>query len=624
MKKGKKPLSLLLAALLLGATVAGAAACSGADENLADLIVTTDTASPQETDPATNGVTDPVTEPATEEVTDLSTAPETEAETDPATETEPEAQPPTDEGPIPEDGVQRPISKVTILPGDSPEEAHAAAELTKYLEMKGVTMVEDGYAIRLQIDPTMAEDSYRIAVFRKNKDGTTITGGNGRGVLYGVYRFLEEQAGIRFFTPDLEVVPEGSMVITTGVVEYEPFFELRQLDSFSSARDADWCVKMGLNRGATVIPEEMGGEWSYYLFVHSMCEVTGTPHTVQPCLTDPAILEYAKNYVRTILETKPKARIISISQNDNTEYCKCESCAAVDAEEGSPAGTLLRFINAIAADIAEDYPDVIVDTLAYQYTQPAPKITKPLPNVCVRLCPVHSCAIHTFDDPECNENQRFAADLVAWSKICNRLYIWDYTTSYSYYIPTYENLLSIRDKMRFYADHNVKGMFPEGNYQSVSGEFGELRSYLLAKLMQNPYMTEKEYNTVMNEFLKAYYGEGWRYVRAYIEQICHDSDNACRAFYFHPLLTHTADWYRDMEPIFDHMWDKAEEMAGDRLEYVQRSRLQWRYIKLMYAPNEEEAQKFVEDVTAAGIYWSEGRATLPDGVDMSKPIHEWY
>ena len=562
---------------------------------------------------------------ATEEATARETEPADTAETaetaETAVETEPETQPVIDMGPMPEEGLERSLSNVAIVAGDSSTETYAAAELTKYLEMCGVSIVEDGYPIKINIDPDMGEDSYRIKIFRKAKDGTTIEGGN-RGVIYGAYRLLEE-LGFRFFTPELEVIPEGRLSLHTGVIEYEPIFEMRQLDSFTSARDAAWCLKNGLNRGATTIPEEMGGEWSYYLFVHSMCEVTGTPWETQPCLTDPAILEYAKAYVRNILETRPKARIISISQNDNWNYCKCENCAAIDAEEGSPAGTLLRFINAIAADIAEDYPDVIVDTLAYQYTQTAPKITKPLPNVCVRLCPLHSCSIHNFEDPDCSENHKFAKDLIEWSQICDRLYIWDYTTSYAFYIPIYENLFSIRDKMRFYAEHSVKGMYPEGNYESPSGEFGELRSYLQAKLMQDPYMTDREYDVHMDEFMKAYYGEGWEFIRAYIELICRNQDSGCRAFYFEPFTIHDANWYRSMEDTFDLLWDKAEELAEDRLPYVQRSRIQWRYIKLMFDPNEEVAKKFVEDVTAAGIRWRESLPALPDGLDMSRPIHQW-
>ena len=58
--------------------------------------------------------------------------------------------------------------------------------------------------------------------------------------------------------------------------------------------------------------------------------------------------------------------------------------------------------------------------------------------------------------------------------------------------------------MRFLAEHGVKGIYPQGNHQSVSGEFGELHCYLLAKLMQNPFMTEEEYQSHINEFLAAY------------------------------------------------------------------------------------------------------------------------
>ena len=80
-----------------------------------------------------------------------------------------------------------------------------------------------------------------------------------------------------------------------------------------------------------------------------------------------------------------------------------------------------------------------------------------------------------------------------------------------------------------------------------------------------------------------------------------------------------------MEPAFEDWWSKAEEMAGDRVDAVKRSRLQWRYIKLMLHPNEEEARQFVADVTAAGVAWGEGDLhRLPDDVDFSKPPHEWF
>ena len=528
-----------------------------------------------------------------------------------------------------EEGVTRAISTVYVATDDTPAGAYAASELKEYLGKKGVTFSESadqGYHINLVIDESLPDDGYTIVVNRKNKEGTVISGGNSRGVLYGVYRFLEEQAGIRFYTPDLEVVPAGGLTITTGVTEYTPVFELRQIDWYAVRNNPDWCAKNGINFSHWYgeFSEEIGGSWNYGSFVHTMSGLTGCPSDSQPCLTDPENLQKAIAAVRRILQENPGIDIVSVSQNDNQNYCRCESCAAMDAEEGSPAGTLLRFVNAVAADIAEDYPDVVIDTLAYQYTRKAPSVTKPLPNVCIRLCSIECCFTHSLADSTCTENLSFRNDVIAWSQICDRIYVWDYTTNYSYYIPTFPNFHILRDNMRFFAEHNVKGMFPEGNYSSTSGEFGELRTYLLAKLMMDPYMTAGEYYGYMDEFLQAYYGDGWMYIRAYIDYACGEAVSAHSSIRSNPFELVPEEKYAAMEETIELWWNKAEELAGDRLAAVQRSRLQWRYIQLMLHPNEEAAKVFVADVKAAGVYWNEWRTTeLPEGANLTLPPDHW-
>ena len=536
----------------------------------------------------------------------------------------------TETMPLPEEGIQRALSAVIITTGDSPAETHAAAELAKYLGMMGVSITDNGYRITLRINPDMTDDSYRILVFQEDNDGTVITGGNGRGVIYGIYRFLEDQAGVRFFTPTLEIVPDSGLTITTGTTEFEPVFVKRTIDWYPNRTSQDWMVKNGINDCAWygVFSENVGKSWnSSVLAQHTLGTLTGTGGgaSPNPCLTDPENLQKAIAYVRRVLKENPGLTGVSVSQNDNNSHCQCARCAAIDAEEGSPAGTMLRFVNAVAADIAEDYPHVMVDTFAYMYTQTTPKITKPLPNVAVRLCSIRCHFTHPISDDTCERTSTFNRDLIEWSKICNNIFIWDYSTNYRYCIPTFANLQVIRENMRYFADHNVTGMFPEGNYFSASGEFGELRAYLLAKLMMDPYMTTRKYNQLMNEFLAAYYGKGWQYIRAYIDATSARAADGCQSIYGDPFAAIGEDTYRAMEDSFEHWWDKAEELAGERLEYVQRSRLQWRYIRLMLHPDQEEALTFISDVTAAGIAWGEGNLqTLPADADLSKPPHQWF
>ncbi|NLE13953.1 MAG: DUF4838 domain-containing protein [Clostridiales bacterium] len=515
------------------------------------------------------------------------------------------------------------ITALKLSAPDTPVGKYAAGEFSKYLEktcgIKPVCCCDcEAFKITLNEDKELSRDSYRICVC--GECGISICGGNGRGILYGVYAFFEKYAGVRYFMPGLETLGEGDIVIDEGF-EFTPPFEYRQSD-WQCGNDFDWCVKNGEN--SRPIPNEMGGHIKYGIFVHSMERLTGTPQSQQPCLSDPAVLERAITEVRGILAADPNITIISVSQNDNYNYCKCEKCAAVDEEEGSHAGTLLRFVNAVADNIRDDYPNVVIDTLAYQYTRHVPSITKPRPNVCIRLCSIECCFAHPLDDRSCPENNAFFNDIIDWNKICDRIYIWDYVTNFSHYIPTFPNFGVLRQNMRFFAEHGVRGMYPEGNYNSPkSGEFGELRCYLLAKLMMNPYMSTVEYYRHMDEFLAAYYGEGWRYIRAYIDFTCAEAAGGHMKIWDPPFSIIPREKYEALEETIDNWWNKAEEMAGDRLEAVKRSRFQWRYIKLMLHPDAVEGRKFREDVEAADVLWNEWRK-LPEKVDYSKEPNRWW
>ena len=517
------------------------------------------------------------------------------------------------------------LTHVTILSGDAPGEVTpaeitAANELTKYLEKRGITVATGGFPITIAIDTTLGEDSYRITAITEGENaGMTITGVNGRGVLDGVYGFLEKYAGLRAYTPTLEVYPtEGDIVIADGtLMEFTPVFEMRVNDWYRWAAGPDtysWCVKNGVNmidgwwEPWDKNDGSLGGAWDYGgLFVHTIGGLTETGGGTDknPCLTDPANLEKAIKNVRARLESRPSTTILSVSQNDTDARCRCANCAAIDAEEGSPAGTLLRFVNAIANDIAADYPNVVVDTLAYDYTQTAPKITRPAENVCIRLCTFHCHFTHPLTDPTCSTNAKFCRDLEEWSKICDNIHIWDYTTNFAFYIPTYANLHVLQQNMQYFAEHNAKGMFPQGNRNSPSGEFGELRAYLLAKLMMNPYMTEEEYYAMMDEFLQAYYGDGWAYIRMYIDKTSEMYEKGCGNMYMHPLNRVPAEEFRTMQAAFNDWWAKAETLADeDRVDNVRRSSLQWRWFLARFDSSLQPA--FEQEIRDRGIYWSEG------------------
>ena len=131
----------------------------------------------------------------------------------------------------------------------------------------------------------------------------------------------------------------------------------------------------------------------------------------------------------------------------------------------------------------------------------------------IRLCSIECCFSHPLNDDGCEDNLAFRNTLKEWAKICKRLYIWDYTTDFAHYLTPFPNLNVLWENVRFFRENNVAGIHEQGNLQARSGEFGELRAYLLAKLLWNPDMERQEYDALMDEFLRDYYGPGWRSLR---------------------------------------------------------------------------------------------------------------
>jgi len=112
-------------------------------------------------------------------------------------------------------------------------------------------------------------------------------------------------------------------------------------------------------------------------------------------------------------------------------------------------------------------------------------------------------------------------------------------------------------------------------------DFCELRYFLLSRLYRNPQMTEDEYRYHMNGFLKAYYGDGWQYLRNYIDKIAELGNSKCHTFHSPTGAYYDYDEVLPYVELLDGYWDKAEAMAtdADQLDHIKFSRLSWTYLK---------------------------------------------
>ena len=188
------------------------------------------------------------------------------------------------------------FSAASVCAGNGAPERYAASELRKYLEKMGIPEGE-GAVITVRTDPAVGRDGYSVSA--KEDGSVTISGGNGRGAIYGVYALLERCAGVRFFMPGVEKLGTGEPEISEDF-SHTPIFEMRQSDWKCGNGSPDWCVKNGINQRD--LPKEMGGNIKYGGFVHTMGGLVGTPWDQQPCFSDPEVLRETIAGVRAILE----------------------------------------------------------------------------------------------------------------------------------------------------------------------------------------------------------------------------------------------------------------------------------------------------------------------------------
>ena len=497
-----------------------------------------------------------------------------------------------------------------------PSERYAAEELQRYLErMSGARLPIVTDAEPMESREILLGDNTRLRKLKWNIDfhklGTDgfalrtdgkrliIAGGRPRGTLYGVYALLEEKLGVRWFTPEFEVVPKLQRVNLPKLDEIQvPALEYREVYWTEMIRDTDFAARHRLNGNHYRLIEKHGGRAAvYFPFVHSLdmlvprelypehpeyfplIDGKRKDGYVQRCLSNPDVLTIAIGRVRQWLKEHPEATIISVSQNDTFNYCQCDRCKALDDAEGSPSASLLRFVNAIAEDVERDSPNVRIDTLAYQYTRKPPKTIRPRRNVIVRLCSIECCFAHPLETCASPEDQRFRDDIIAWQPVAPLLYVWDYTPNFSHYQQPFPNFDALQPNVQFFVKHGVKGLFEQGNYSGGgNGEMEPLRAYLLAKLLWNP---NTDLEKQITEFLNAYYGKAANNVRAYLELLRRQVRE--KGYHAHIYDPPTAPYLSD-EVIngAEKLFDQAEQVAeDDRFRFrVQVARLPIWYLKL--------------------------------------------
>ena len=380
-----------------------------------------------------------------------------------------------------------------------------------------------------------------------------------------------------------------------------------------------------------------------------------------PCLTDGDNIRNIINHVKQLIEEKPNDELFWVSQSDGSAYCKCKNCTDVYRVWGRCA-TYIQLLNFIGEEIKEEHPDVKVVGLAYKYTMFAPKlpdeidqqkyddfvasyegefmppldITSP-ETVALCIATDNSCYSHAIDDPNCQnkgyDNARYDKNFKQFARIVPTLFVWDYLHADAYTHTPFPNIHKIWQNFDYFYRNGVTGTFMQGGTRSYA-DMSELRSYAVSRLNFDPSMTFDEYSECINGFLADYYGDGWTYIREYIdlfEELSYENE-------FHNWLT---SWWNNVmteeqwDENYDHfrdLWETALKLASTDAQKLRVKQgmttmlyveLQMAYHDYQESGKESDLDYFRELNNAYAAHMREVGYRLPDNWAESMDPDNW-
>jgi hypothetical protein len=464
-------------------------------------------------------------------------------------------------------------------------------------------------------------------LIRTSERNLIISGGTEKGLLYGVYTFLEKYSGCRKYSSTYTYLPEKKTIALGPINDLQlPSFEYREshyrdgsdpqyrewhkLDSHGERGDNTSKWGSWVHTFASLLnPVEYGEDhpeyFSYYEGTrHAGIVPSWDGKSVQPesqlCLSNPEVLEIVCKNLQTQIDRNPSALYWSVSQNDNVNYCQCPECVATDLKYASfepgtkwygthanslyspiGSGSVINFIN----KVAERFPDKIISTLAYQYTRVPPKDIVPAKNVNIMLCNIES----PRNVPIQKGDTAFSSDLEGWGKLTDNIIVWDYVIQFSNLISPFPNLYTLKPNIQFFYKNRVSALFEQGN-REIGGEFAELRGYLISKLMWDQ---NADVDWLINDFLTGYYGKASDEIKEYID-ILHknkmDQAGFKLSIFGGPELEKDILLTDSMITVFNKIFDRAENEVSDSpviLDHVKSARLPVYYATLQIARNEK-------------------------------------
>ncbi|MBE6599399.1 MAG: DUF4838 domain-containing protein [Ruminococcaceae bacterium] len=474
---------------------------------------------------------------------------------------------------------------------------------------------------------------------RSHEGKVYIFGATGKGALNGVYDFIEENLGVLWIRADEEIglVYDEMPTVTVQKTDYREKspFEVRgwNLCANNGSGESELVTMRNKLNSVGLLP---AGNSTAQTAVRNGMVQAGANHNVKNLvLSSPIYDPNCTEYWNTDDEGNPlpveesvqinfysdkaaeaiAAGLISIFKAGNTkaypagiedydgtgrvapndtlpfEYAPGQF---VNPDDPNYASTVFfTFLNKVARLVKAECPDATIDTFAYFFTQAAPACDVE-DNIRVVFAPIYCEDLSApIDDPDNIHNARLVNDLSAWRSITPNLVIYNY---YGCYWPanSYERPIwrKIQGDLRYYAAMGITGVLPEGDadckdvirgfspddHGGSSNVWGmnSLTFWLYHKLSWNP---EEDVDALIKEFCDKCYGEASPHMLEYyrlLEKGWTEGKNDYFMWSVSPKelylymdnFVYLPDLEDEMIAALQNAWDAADDVEKERIRRI--------------------------------------------------------
>lgn len=413
------------------------------------------------------------------------------------------------------------------------------ADRTESVISLGWTEVAEKLAVASTEEDDLKTSGYLIKTVENSVIIMDEVNGDGEGVLYGVYDFLADAIGLKFYAAD-EIHYEEMTSVPLYVYDdlVKPTFDIRSLSYYEMMTDETYKHRMRLVDLYNW--EDMG------IFGHNQVSlmteyVQSRPEWFssdgkQLCWSagDEMETAFAEKMIESI-QNSPEGIYFMYAQQDVNHSCSCDKCIANVATDkyGSYSALQIVFLNHVIEKVEawreKNAPEREIRYLCYAYhmTIAAPvkedgdgKLVAyheecvPHEQLYIMVAPIGADYSRPLSD---RRNASTLQAVQGWSAIApGRVLIYEYDCNFMNYFVNFNNFEVVQEHYQVYDKYGVDFMYSQGPIWVSIPCFTEMRIFTESQLMWD---LNQEYDDLVNEFMTVYYKDAAKQMRNFYDYI---------------------------------------------------------------------------------------------------------